>query len=100
MNFEPNLYTSRLFREVGMVVPKSKGTRLVATNVMEHPVLYTILMLTHHFISVVKIIMYNVAGMLHYTRGKLEHFGASVNKDCSSVLVQTCLPLFTHLILP
>ena len=33
------------------------------------------------------------------TRGMLEHFGVSANKDCSS-LVQTCLPLFTRLILP
>ena len=28
----------------------------------------------------------------------LEHFGASANEDCSSILVQICLPLFTRLI--
>ena len=44
-----------------MVVPKSMGTRLVATDVMEHPVLY------HFDVGPILVANNNVVGMLHYT---------------------------------
>ena len=55
--------TNNYKNEVGMTVPKSKDTRLVSTNIMEHPVL-------HHF-DAGPLFHFgsqnNVAGMLHYT---------------------------------
>ena len=53
----PTLYYTSINKVFRIVVPKSKGTRLVATNIMEHAVLHIWYWPAHHFILVTKIIL-------------------------------------------